>query len=100
MAHSYAMNPVGLTTLKARIVADNTGNCLAVVRLLNSKEVVPVKVDLTGNNTAGNEKLIEVGRLTIPYLVVYSRSGQQIFASDAYTVEQVTQALRQATQLR
>jgi glutaredoxin len=71
-----------------------------VVRLLNSKGVAPVKVDLTGNNTEGNQKLIEVGRRTIPYLVVYSRDGQQIFASDAYTVEQLTGALKKAGEHR
>ena len=68
----------------------------AVVRLLNSKEVAPFKIDLTGNNTVGNQKLIDVGRRTIPYLVVYGADGKEIFASDAYTVEQLTEALHKA----
>ncbi len=67
-----------------------------VVSLLNSEGVVPIKVDITGNNVEGNRKLLEVGRRTIPYLVVYSRTGKEVFASDAYTVEQLTQALERA----
>src|SRR5262249_12050052 len=66
-----------------------------VVKLLNSTNVVPVKVDLTGNNPAGNRKLIESGRRTIPYLVIYSAAGSEVFASDAYTVEQVVGAIQQ-----
>jgi thiol:disulfide interchange protein len=68
----------------------------AIVRLLNSKDVAPIKVDLTGNNTVGNQKLIDVGRVTIPYLVVYGTDGKVIFSSDAYTVEQLTEALQSA----
>jgi len=64
-----------------------------VVQLLNSPEVAPIKVDITGNNPAGDRKLVEVGRRTIPYLVVYSRSGQEVFSSDAYSVEQVSDAI-------
>src|SRR5205823_5470967 len=37
-----------------------------IVQLLNSSNVAPVKVDITGNNPAGNQKLIEVGRIMIP----------------------------------
>jgi hypothetical protein len=64
---------------------------------MNSSNVVPIKVDLTGNNPAGNAKLIEVGRRAIPYLVIYSPNHNQIFASDAYTVEQVLNALSKAS---
>jgi len=64
-----------------------------VVKLLNSTNVAPIKVDITGNNPAGDRKLVEVGRRTIPYLVVYSRFGQEVFSSDAYSVEQVTDAI-------
>jgi thiol:disulfide interchange protein DsbD len=68
----------------------------AVVAMLNTKGVTPIKVDITGNNPRGDQKLIEVGRRTIPFLVVYGPDGKQIFASDAYTVEQLTRALKQA----
>ena len=64
-----------------------------VVSLLNSSKVVPMKVDITGNNPAGNQKLIEVGRRTIPYLIVYSPQGTSAFASDAYTVDQLTREI-------
>jgi thiol:disulfide interchange protein DsbD len=68
----------------------------AVVPLLNLKDVAAIKVDLTGNNIAGNDKLVQVGRRTIPYLLVYARGGNQVFASDAYTVQQLTGALKDA----
>jgi thiol:disulfide interchange protein DsbD len=67
-----------------------------VVQALNSEPVTPIKVDITGNNPQGNQKLVEVGRRTIPYLVVYSPDGKQVFASDAYTVDQVLKALQEA----
>jgi thiol:disulfide interchange protein DsbD len=67
-----------------------------VVQALNSEPVTPMKVDITGNNSEGNQKLVEVGRRTIPYLVVYSPEGKQVFASDAYTVDQVLKALKEA----
>jgi thiol:disulfide interchange protein DsbD len=67
-----------------------------VTALLNSTNVIPIKVDLTGNNLAGNRKLIEAGRRTIPYLVIYSPDGNEIFASDAYTVDQIVGAISKA----
>ena len=67
-----------------------------VTALLNSTNVIPIKVDLTGNNLAGNRKLIEAGRRTIPYLVVYSPDGNEVFASDAYTVDQIIGAISKA----
>jgi len=67
-----------------------------VVKLMNSPAVAPVKVDITGKNAAGNQELVEVGRRTIPYLVVYSPAGKEVFSSDAYTVEQLISAIQQA----
>jgi thiol:disulfide interchange protein DsbD len=67
-----------------------------VVAVLNSKHVVPMKVDLTGNNVAGSKKLVESGRRTIPYLVVYAPDQKEVFASDAYTVDQIVGAVSQA----
>ena len=81
-------------------------NCLAlergvlhqpkVVQLLNSTDVAPIKVDITGKNPQGNQKLVEVGRRPIPYLIVYSPSGQEVFSSDAYTVDQLVRAIEEA----
>jgi len=56
-------------------------------------------VDITGSNPAGDRKLLEVGRRTIPYLVVYSASGRAVFSSDAYTTEQVVGAIQSAEKL-
>jgi len=68
-----------------------------VVALLNSRNVIPIKVDLTGNNPAGNRRLIEAGRRTIPYLVIYAPDGNEIFSSDAYTVDQILDAINKAS---
>lgn len=67
-----------------------------VVEVLNGEGVAPVKIDLTGNNVAGNERLLESGRRSIPLLVVYDRTGAEVFKSDAYTVRQVIDAIAQA----
>jgi len=67
-----------------------------VVTLLNSPNVVPIKVDLTGKNAPGAKKLLEAGRRTIPYLVVYAPDGKEVFSSDAYTVEQLVRAISEA----
>jgi hypothetical protein len=56
-----------------------------------------MKVDLTGNNAAGDQKLPQAGSRTIPYLVIYSGDGSQAFASDAYTVAQLVNAIRNTT---
>ena len=67
-----------------------------VVEVLNSEKVAPVKVDITGNNSAGNDKLLEVGRRTIPFLIIYGPHGGEVFRSDAYTVQQVLEAIKKA----
>ena len=79
--------------LNCRALEETVLHDARVIALMNSSNVVPIKVDLTGNNPVGNAKLIEVGRRAIPYLVIYSPNHNQIFASDAYTVEQVLNAL-------
>ena len=66
------------------------------VAALEQTEVVPMKVDITGNNPAGKAKLKEVGSLTVPLLVVFSPGGQLVFKSDFYTVDQVLKAIKQA----
>jgi thiol:disulfide interchange protein DsbD len=64
-----------------------------IVELLAQDAVVPMKVDITGNNPAGKEKLKEVGNLTIPLLIIFSPKGEQVFKSDFYTVDQVYEAI-------
>ena len=65
----------------------------SIVNVLKREAVVPMKVDITGNNPAGKAKLQEVGSLTIPLLVVYSPNGDLLFKSDFYTVDQVLDAV-------
>ncbi len=67
-----------------------------ITALFLNEDVVPMKVDITGNNRAGKAKLKEVGTLTIPLLVVFSPSGQQVFKSDFYTADQVIEAVTKA----
>jgi len=64
-----------------------------VVAALNQTNVAPIKVDITGKNPAGNRKLVEVGRHSIPYLVIYDPDGKEIFSSDAYTAAQILEAI-------
>jgi len=67
-----------------------------IVKLLAREDIVPMKVDITGNNPAGKAKLREVGNLTIPLLVIFSSNGKQGFKSDFYTVDQVYDAIKNA----
>jgi thiol:disulfide interchange protein DsbD len=68
----------------------------AIAGLLAREEIVPMKVDITGNNPAGKAKLKEAGTLTIPLLVIYSPKGKQLFKSDFYTTDQVLKAVTKA----
>lgn len=67
-----------------------------VSSLFDSGEVVPMKVDLTGNNDAGNDKLREVDGIAIPLLVVFDKNGKIVFKSDAYTADEVVKAVNSA----
>jgi thiol:disulfide interchange protein DsbD len=69
-----------------------------VVEAIGKHNVVPIKVDLTGNNELGNRQLVASGRRTIPLLVIFDRHGNEVFKSDAYTVDQVVEALELAAQ--
>ena len=60
--------------------------------------VAAMKVDITGENPAGRARLNAVGKLTIPLLVIYDRSGKEVFKADFYSVDQVLHALRLAAQ--
>jgi thiol:disulfide interchange protein DsbD len=67
-----------------------------IVSFLAKTDVVPMKVDITGNNPDGKAKLREVGSLTVPLLVVFSPTGQLVYKSDFYTAEQVLEAINRA----
>ena len=64
-----------------------------VVEAFESESVSAIKIDLTGNNVAGNAFLDEVGGLRIPLLIVLSPDGEEIFRGDFYTVDQVLNAI-------
>ena len=68
-----------------------------VVAALAQANVVPMKVDLTGNNDEGNAMLNQVGRHQIPLLVVFAPDGTEVFKGDFYTVQQVLDAINKAT---
>lgn len=68
-----------------------------VSKLLNSPGVTAIKVDLTGNNTHGNQLLKDFNRITIPLLVVLKSDGTEVFKSDSYKPSQVLDALKAAS---
>jgi thiol:disulfide interchange protein DsbD len=67
-----------------------------ITRLFARADIVPMKVDITGNNPRGKKKLKETGNLTIPLLVIYSPSGREVFRSDFYTIAQVVAGIETA----
>jgi thiol:disulfide interchange protein DsbD len=67
-----------------------------LVKLVSGPSVVPIKVDLTGNNPAGRKMLQEGGSLTIPLLLIYKPDGQPVLRSDFYTATQVVEAIRES----
>jgi thiol:disulfide interchange protein DsbD len=67
-----------------------------VVALLGEQDIAAMKVDLTGNNPAGNALLQRVGRVAIPVLVVLDRTGGMVFNRDYYYAEQVLDAVAAA----
>ena len=68
-----------------------------IADLLNLDDaVVPIKVDITGNNEDGKAMLAEVERVTIPLLVVFAPDGTEVFKSDAYTASQIVEAVNKA----
>ena len=77
--------------LEQSVLASDT-----VSSLLAEKGIMPMKVDLTGNNVEGNDMLHEVGGLRIPLLIVFTPDGQKVFQGDFYTIDQVVEAVATA----
>jgi len=67
-----------------------------VVEQLNSDDVAAIKVDITGKNPEGSKLLESFDRRTIPLLVVIDPEGNEVLRSDAYTVQQVLDAINKA----
>lgn len=82
--------------LNCKVLEHNVLQSPEVATVLARPDVAPVKVDITGNNPVGKEKLRDTGRLTIPLLVIYTPGGHEVFKSDFYTVEQVVEAVNMA----
>ena len=82
--------------LNCKALEQGVWNNAELAKQLSQPAVVPIKVDLTGSNPAGREKLREAGSLTIPLLVVYRPDGRPVFRSDFYTADQVLQAIARA----
>jgi thiol:disulfide interchange protein len=67
-----------------------------VSKELNADDIASIKVDLTGNNEAGNALLKASNRVTIPLLLVYGRDGSVVMNSTEYTPSQVLEAIEKA----
>jgi thiol:disulfide interchange protein len=67
-----------------------------VANVLNGPGVVPMKVDLTGDNQVGRAMLHDVDRHQIPLIVVFGPDGKEVFKADFYTAGQVLDAIQDA----
>ncbi|MEY3027914.1 MAG: Thiol:disulfide interchange protein DsbD precursor [Planctomycetota bacterium] len=71
-------------------------NTPSVSKELNADDVAAIKVDLTGNNEAGNALLKASNRVTIPLLLIYGRDGSIVLNTENYTIQQVLDAITEA----
>jgi len=67
-----------------------------VINAVAASDVVPMKVDLTGDNPAGWQLLNDADRVAIPLLVVYRPDGSIQFISEFYNAQQVVSAIEAA----
>jgi thiol:disulfide interchange protein len=65
--------------------------------LLNSEGIIPMRVDLTGNNVAGNAKLKELNRVSIPLLAVSGPTRPDPILMDWYTIDNVKKAIQDSS---
>lgn len=83
--------------INCKVLEATVLNSDRVARQLGASGVVPMKVDITSKaNVDGIAKLAHVGRVAIPVLVVVGPSGNETLNSDAYTAEQVIDAIESA----
>jgi len=59
--------------LNCKVVEKSVLHSHKIIDLLSNEDIVPMKVDITGNNPPGKAKLKEVGSLTVPFLVVFEQ---------------------------
>ena len=86
--------------LNCKAMEQGVLNNSKIIALFEHDNIVPMKIDITGNNPAGKAKLREVGNLTIPLLVIFAPDGKQIFKNDFYTVAQIQKAVSEALLIR
>ncbi len=67
-----------------------------VVNAIEKYNVVPIKIDLTGDNPDGKAFLQSVGRVAIPLLAIFDPDDDTPWLSDSYTIDQVVNAIDQA----
>jgi thiol:disulfide interchange protein len=82
--------------LNCKVLEESVLHDQRIIDLLAQEHIVPMKVDITGKNSAGKAKLKAVGSLTVPLLVVFAPDGNPVFKSDFYTVNQVLDAVQKA----
>jgi len=82
--------------LNCKVLEESVLHDQRIINLLAQEHIVPMKVDITGNNSAGKAKLKAVGSLTVPLLVVFAPDGNPVFKSAFYTVDQVLDAVETA----
>ena len=70
-----------------------------IVNLLNGPGVIPMRIDLTGDNPPGKEKLAELEWVGIPLLAIYGpETGyEEPIKYDSYTVGMIRDAVRQVS---
>lgn len=84
--------------LNCKFLEKTVLNTDAVSAALRQRGVVPMKVDITSSrNVAGTALLRDMGRFTIPLLVVQDPAGQTVMIEDFYTAGQVLDAVETAT---
>jgi thiol:disulfide interchange protein DsbD len=86
--------------LNCKVLEEGVLHDQRIINLLKQKHIVPMKVDITGNNAAGKAKLEAVGSLTVPLLVVFAPDGNPVFKGAFYTVDQVLEAVEKALNSR
>lgn len=82
--------------LNCKVLEQGVLDSPKIVKLLGQEGLVPMKVDITGSNPPGRELLRQVGSLSIPLLVIYSRSGELSYKSDFYTADELQEAVSRA----
>jgi thiol:disulfide interchange protein len=82
--------------LNCKVLEESVLQDQRIINLLAQEHIVPMKVDITGNNLAGKAKLKAVGSLTVPLLVIFAPNGNPVFKSDFYTVDHILDAVERA----